>query len=224
MMAKNSPSIIFFDLDGTLSDSREGITKCLCYALEQIGREPPSRAELEKFIGPPLRKIFPDLLSDAGLDLVEKCVSLYRERYGAVGIYESVLYPDIRELLSSLRQMSFRLFVVTSKSQIYAERVIAHFSLTNYFEAVYGPACDGRFDDKRELVAYVLQELGVRPAEVVMVGDRRDDIAAAVVNGCSAVGITYGFGSVEELTTAGASALVHSPLELVKLLERLESN
>ena len=210
---------LFFDLDGTLTDPREGITRCLQYALSQLGRSAPPQAELVQYIGPPLRWTFPRLLETDDTSLVEAAIEHYRQRYATVGLFENELYAGIPELLKSLCEEDFRLFVVTSKPAVYAERIVDHFELTQYFEAVFGPDLDGRFDDKRELVAHILRERAIAPERSVMIGDRASDIAAGKANRTRTIAVTYGFGSVEELAATNPDGMCHSPSEIRRTLD-----
>lgn len=210
---------LFFDLDGTLTDPREGITRCLQYALSQLGRPAPPQAELVQYIGPPLRWTFPRLLATDDTILVEAAIEQYRHRYATVGLFENEVYAGIPELLGALCDKGFRLFVVTSKPAVYAERIVDHFELTQYFEAVFGPDLDGRFDDKRELVAYILRERAIAPERSVMIGDRASDIAAGKANGTGTIAVTYGFGSAEELAAADPDWMCHSPSEMRRTLD-----
>lgn len=209
---------LFFDLDGTLTDPREGITRCLQYALEHLGRPVPPQADLVQYIGPPLRWTFPRLLGTDDTTLVEAAIEQYRQRYATVGLFENELYAGIRQLLMSLCEEDFRLFVVTSKPAVYAERIVDHFALAEHFEAVYGPDLDGRFDDKRELIAHILHERAVAPERSVMIGDRASDIAAGKTNGTRTIAVTYGFGSTEELAAANPDRMCHSPSDIRRTL------
>lgn len=210
---------LFFDLDGTLADPREGITRCLQYALSQLGRPAPPQAELVQYIGPPLRWTFPRLLGMDDTALVEVAIERYRQRYATVGLFENELYPGIPPLLKSLCEEDFRLFVVTSKPAVYAERIVDHFELTQYFKAVYGPDLDGRFDDKSELLAHILHERAIAPERSVMIGDRASDIAAGKVNGTRTIAVTYGFAGTEELAAANPDWMCHSPSEIRRTLD-----
>ncbi len=214
----NHCTTLFFDLDGTLTDPKEGITRCLQYGLEQLGRPAPPQAELVQYIGPPLRWTFPRLLTTDDSALIDAAIAHYRRRYADVGMFENELYPGIPELLKRLREEDFRLFVVTSKPTIYAERIVDHFGLTEYFEAVYGPHLDGRFDDKRELIAHLLAERSVTASDTIMIGDRASDILAGQANGTHTLGVTYGFGSIEELQTARPDRICHHPHEIHQAL------
>jgi phosphoglycolate phosphatase len=216
----NGPTVstLLFDLDGTLTDPREGITRCLQYGLEQLGRSFPDQAELVQYIGPPLRWTFPRLLGTADPELVDAAVRHYRDRYTDVGLFENVVYDGIPELLKSLRQGGFELIVVTCKPTVYADRIVKHFGLDSYFTGVFGPQLDGRFDDKTELVTHVLTERALAPQQTVMIGDRATDITAGKTNGTRTLAVTYGFGSLEELTAAAPDEICDSPPEIAGLL------
>ena len=207
-------STLFFDLDGTLTDPREGITRCIQYGLEQIGRPFPPQEELVKYIGPPLRWTFPDLLGTDEPELVDAAIRHYRQRYADVGLFENVVYDGIPEVLDALHDDGFTLYVVTAKPTVYAERIVRHFGLDPYFEATFGPELNGRFDDKTELVAHILAERDLQPEQTVMIGDRASDIAAGQANGTCTLAVTYGFGSADELTAVGPDAICHRPAEI----------
>jgi phosphoglycolate phosphatase len=200
---------IFFDLDGTLTDPKPGITGSIQYALRKLGRPVPSQDELTWCIGPPLRASFAMLLG--GEDLTDRAVELYRERFGDVGLFENAVYPDIEQVLAQLRQVPRQMFVATSKPHVFATRIIAHFGLTGYFDHVFGSELDGTRVNKGDLLAYALEETGVDPAQALMIGDRSHDVIGAKRNGIHAVGVTYGYGTAAELIEAGASHLCASP-------------
>ena len=208
------PLNLFFDLDGTLSDPSEGITRSVQYALERLGRPIVPKSELIRFIGPPLRWTFPKLLDTDDKDLVETAVNYYRERYEDVGLFENEVYPGIPELLRQLRDDRYPLYVVTAKPKVYADRIIRHFQLDHYFIEVYGPELDGRFDEKRELVGFILHERLLDPQCTVMIGDRASDIESGRAYGTRAIGVTYGFGTLEEIAAAKPDRICHSPAEI----------
>jgi len=212
--SENAISTLFFDLDGTLTDPREGISRCLQYGLEQLGRPFPAQAELVQYIGPPLRWTFPQLLGTDDAELVDEAIRHYRRRFADVGLFENKVYPGIPELLDGLQGDGCDLYVVTSKPTVYAERIIRHFGLDSYFVATFGPELDGNFDDKTELIAHILAERGLKPQQTVMIGDRASDITAGKTNGTRTLAVTYGFGDLEELTAAGPDMICHSPAEI----------
>lgn len=202
---------LFFDLDGTLSDPSEGITRSVQHALERLNRPYPSKDELKHYIGPPLRWTFPRLLGTDDRDLVETAITYYRERYETVGLFENEVYPGIPELLARLQSEGFPLYVVTSKPTVYADRILRHFGLDRFFLEVYGPELDGRFDEKRELVGFILHERCLDPRGTVMIGDRARDVESGKAHGTLTLGVTYGFGSEAEITAAGPDAIGHHP-------------
>jgi phosphoglycolate phosphatase len=205
---------ILFDLDGTLVDPAEGITRSMQFALEQMDQPIPPRSALLPYIGPPLRRSFATLIQTDEPAQVERAMTLYRQRYATVGLFENQVYEGIPALLASLNQKQFRLFLATAKPHLYARRILAHHGLGHYFAGVYGSELDGHHDDKGELLAYLLKEEGLFAAATLMVGDREHDIRAARQNGLRAIGVTYGYGSAEELTQAGANGICHTPREI----------
>lgn len=211
---------ILFDLDGTLTDPAEGITKSLQHALGGLGLPVPAQADLRSYIGPPLRHTFASFLSCNQGHLIEQGVALYRERFSTVGLYENEIYPGIAAALYELNSLSFRLFLATSKVAMFAEKILQHFQIDHHFEGVYGSHLDGRFDDKGDLLEHLLKEKQLLPSETVMIGDRKHDIIAAKRHGLLSIGVTYGFGSLEELQSAGADVLCDAPGEILNSLDR----
>jgi phosphoglycolate phosphatase len=214
------PLALFFDLDGTLSDPSEGITKSVQHALQCLGRPYPGKSELQHYIGPPLRWTFPRLLGTDDDTLVETAIGYYRERYETIGLFENEVYPGIPELLQRLQDDGYPLYVVTSKPTVYADRIIRHFGLDRFFLEVYGPELDGRFDEKRELVEFILRERRLDPSRTVMIGDRARDVESGRTNGTRTIGVTYGFGSVEEIAAAKPDEICHRPSEIYPAVRR----
>ena len=200
---------IYFDLDGTLTDPKIGITRSIRYALTELGLEAPSEDELTWCIGPPLLASLKRLVGTD--ELADLALSLYRKRFSEIGLYENGVYPQIEAVLATLRQSGHRLFVATSKPGVYAERIIDHFNLTVYFERVFGSELDGVRVDKTELLSYALSEASQDPARAVMIGDRSHDIVGARNNGMTAIGVLYGYGSRQELMDAGAHHICPTP-------------
>lgn len=205
---------LLFDLDGTLTDPKEGITKCIAHALVRMGRTPPPLDELAFAIGPPLRPTFGRLLDTSDRDQIEAALAAYRERFATVGLFENALYANIRESLHLAHGAGHRLLLATSKPHVYATRILDHFGLAPYFSGVYGSELDGRHDDKGELIAHLLAREQLAATNCRMFGDRLHDVIGAAKNGIETVGVTWGFGSAEELTSAGARALCHAPGDL----------
>jgi phosphoglycolate phosphatase len=201
---------IYFDLDGTLTDPKIGITRSIQYALEKLDHRPiPAEHELTWCIGPPLRASFEKLLG--GSQSADAAVSLYRERFSGIGIYENSLYSGIAEVLTALGKSGHRLFVATSKPGVFAERIIDHFGLRDHIERVFGSELDGTRSDKTELLRYALRTASVDPARALMIGDRSHDMVGARNNGMGAIGVLYGYGSRQELMSAGARKLCDTP-------------
>ncbi|WPO44432.1 HAD family hydrolase [Tardiphaga sp. 42S5] len=203
---------VFFDLDGTLTDPKIGITGSIQYALEKLGIPVPTQDELTWCIGPPLRASFVALLG--GEKDADRGVELYRERFGTIGLFENTLYPGIADTLTAVTAPGRRLFVATSKPHVFADRIIDHFGLRKYFTRVFGSELDGTRVDKSDLLRYALDETSTDPARAIMIGDRKHDIIGAANNGIPAIGVLYGYGGREELTSAGARHLVASPAEI----------
>jgi phosphoglycolate phosphatase len=205
-------SVILFDLDGTLSDPKPGITRSIQFALEKLGRDVPPTDELTWCIGPPLLGSLETLLGERAE--AEAALALYRQRFGEIGLYENALYPGIRSALVDLSGRGHRLFVATSKPTVFAERIIAHFALSAFFDAIYGSELDGTRSNKVELLAHVVREAAIEPATTTMIGDRSHDIVGGRRNGMRSLGVLYGYGSEAELRDAGADGLVRAPDEL----------
>lgn len=202
---------VFFDLDGTLIESHEGITKSIKYAIEKLDHPSPPLSQLRKTIGQPLWEIFPQLLGTEERGQIERAVALYRERFETKGIYENAVYPGVPEMLRSLQRMDVVCYIVTAKPTRYAERILENFSLPQYFARTYGSHPDGMLSQKTELIRHVLTEEGLDPKETVMVGDRTSDVRGAFSNGVKAIGVTYGYGTHEALESAGATWICDSP-------------
>jgi phosphoglycolate phosphatase len=209
---------ILFDLDGTLTDPREGITRSIAYALERLGIEPPPLDALTFAIGPPLRASLARLVGTDERDTVERALAHYRERFADVGLFENQPYDGIADTLALLTAGGARLYVATSKPRVYARRIVAHFALDAHFIAVHGCELDGTREDKRDLLAHLLPHHGIEPASAAMIGDRGADMTAARHHGVRAIGALWGYGSRAELEDAGAQALCASPRELASIL------
>lgn len=207
---------VLLDLDGTLTNPREGILACLRHALHSIGFEPPGDRELERFIGPPLQDSLASLLDPKNKEQVSEAIAFYRERFVTTGMFENTVYPGIREALFTLRDRGATLYVATSKPHVFAERIIEHFGLSGFFRSIYGAELDGTRSNKIELIAHLLQAESLPREATVMVGDRSHDVTGAVANGVRPIGVLWGFGSREELAAAGAKVLCEQPAMLVE--------
>jgi phosphoglycolate phosphatase len=206
---------LLFDLDGTLTNPFTGITKCISYALDRLGRESPPGESLHWCIGPPLKDSFAKLLDSADDAIIAKAVAFYRERFSTVGLFENEVYDGIPEALEALRENGHTLYVATSKPAVYAERIVAHFGLQRYFKGVFGSELDGTRSDKTSLISHILKRELIAPSETTMVGDRVHDIVGAKENGIFGFGVLWGYGTKDELENSGAHAFLKTPRELV---------
>ena len=203
---------LLLDLDGTLVDPGPGIMGSFRHALDLIGAPVPDGEDLSWIIGPPLRNTLQTLLAGGGN--VEAAVQHYRDRYLAWGLYQGRPYAGILEALEQRRAAGARLILCTAKAAVIASKVVEHFGFAPLLSGVYGPDLDGRFDDKGDLIARLLEVEGLDPGEVCMVGDREHDVQAAARNGVPTVGVLWGYGGQEELERAGAAAIIAHPAEL----------
>lgn len=215
---ENKYSYVLFDLDGTVTDPEEGITKSVQYALQHFSIEVQERRELYKFIGPPLKDSFMEFYGFTEQQAGEALLK-YRERFEVTGWRENVVYDGMEKLLRHLRSRGKRIMLATSKPEVFAEQILVYFGLRDYFDFVGGASLDGRRNYKADVIRYVLDANGISSREkAVMVGDRKFDILGAKEFGLETVGVLYGYGDREELTTAGADHLVESVAELEALL------
>ena len=210
-------ALILFDLDGTLIDSEAGIVNSIQYALSRLGAPSPPREELRAWIGPPLRVTFPLVLGD-DLAAVERAVDFYRERFSTIGWREHVVYPGIGAVIDALVDRGDRLAVVTTKPDLYAEKIVRSLPFGARFERVYAAHAGSRDSEKTAMIARALRDFDSHPDDAVMIGDRHLDIDGAKANGVRALGVGWGFGSDEELRAAGADAIAASPDGLFELL------
>ncbi len=205
---------ILFDLDGTLSDPKTGITHCVRYALEKLGHVAPANDDdLTWVIGPPLLTSFEQMVSNK--DDAQKALRYYRERFSTIGLFENEVYDDIPQILQTLQEYGHNLFVATSKPRIYAEKIITHFGLSNFFTKVHGSELDGTNGDKTELLAHILKSHQLDPSQTTMIGDRKFDIIGAHNNNLASIGVLYGYGDILELKEAGAQTLCQKPSDLL---------
>lgn len=212
---------IFFDLDGTLTDSAEGITNSVAYVLNHYGISVEDKSRLNVFVGPPLVESF---MKYYGFDQerAKKSVGIYREYFEEKGMFENAVYPGIPELLDGLKKDGYKLYVATSKPEVYSKQILEHFGLTQYFEMIGGADMEETRVHKGDVIRYVMESCGLTdPSEIVMVGDRENDMNGAKQNHMDSVGVLYGYGSREELENAGACYIAASVEELGKVLRSL---
>ena len=206
---------ILFDLDGTLTDSGEGIMNCAELALKHFGLPVPDRETMRVFVGPPLDETF--IKFGVPADKTDEAIRVYRSRYTTVGKFENFPYPCIAQMLEKLRQNGHRLFVATSKPEEMSVEILEKFELAQYFELICGATLDGSRSKKADIITYLLDKAG-DTENAVMVGDTAFDVVGAAAHGIPAIGVAWGYGKVEDMEIAGASAIAHSVEELFALL------
>ncbi|UQZ36631.1 phosphoglycolate phosphatase [Paenibacillus sp. PK3_47] len=213
---------ILFDLDGTLTDPKEGITKCIEYALNKFGIEVEHPDLLLPYIGPPLYDSF---IQIQGMPAEQAllAVDYYRERYKTLGMFENSVIPGIPQLLEELQNQGYSLYVATSKPVVFAEEIIRHYKLEGYFKYVGGSNLDGTRSKKREVIQHVLDHNNLPAGEALMIGDREHDIIGAQGCGVTSIGVTFGYGSVEELNGAGADYIAYTVAEVGEIIGRIRS-
>jgi phosphoglycolate phosphatase len=207
---------ILLDLDGTLIDSQPGILSSCQAALRALGHEPDPSLDISSIIGPPIEEILRLLLEPYGDGRVAEAVNAYRAAYGQNGLFDCTLYPGIAQALTEMRQAGAQLLLATSKRRNFAELILDHLEITQFFDGIYGSEASGVLDHKPDLVAHIVERHTLTQSRCVMVGDRRYDVAGAHANEIRALGVLWGYGSREELETAGADELVAEPGELAK--------
>lgn len=207
---------ILFDLDGTLTDSGEGIINCAILGLEYFGLPVPDRETMRVFVGPPLHESF--VKFGVPEDQADKAVEVYRSRYTTVGKFENAPYPGIHDLLKTLKSHGHTLLVATSKPEGLSVEIMEKFELAQYFDRICGASLDRSRSSKEDVIAYLLEQNGTAE-NMLMVGDTKFDVLGAKFHGIPAIGVSWGYGSIEEMENAGAKAIAYSMDELLKLLE-----
>lgn len=206
---------ILFDLDGTLTDSGEGIMNSAALALEHYGIPVPEREKMRIFVGPPLHETFVKFgIDDSEAD---NAVEIYRSRYNTIGKFENFPYPGIPEMLAQLQQKGHKLLVATSKPEALSIEILEHFDLAKYFHRVCGASLDRSRSSKEDVIAYLLQE-NRTTADIVMVGDTAFDVLGAKAHGIPCIGVSWGYGKVADMRAAGAAAIAESVDALKEML------
>ena len=209
---------ILFDLDGTLTDPREGITKSVQYALAKMGIEEPDLSALEHFIGPPLYDEFRRCYDFDDVQ-AKQAVAAYRERFSVDGWKENILFDGVPAMLKTLRAAGKTLAIASSKPTLFVEKILELFEIASYFDVVSGATLDGSISTKAQVVERALTLLSVKDRKsAVLVGDRMHDVEGARSCGIDCVGVTFGFGGLQELQQAGAKYIVQDFAELIQLL------
>lgn len=219
-MGNTGPGILLFDLDGTLTDPFEGITRSIVYAMEKLGRTAPAADDLRWCIGPPLGFSFARLFETDDSALIDQAVGYYRERYSVTGKFENRLIQGVEDTLDDLASDGFRIVVATSKLKTYAVDIVEHFGLSRHISVVYGSELDGRNASKGDLIGHVLASEARAAADALMIGDRHHDIFGARENGVAGIGVLWGFGDKVELTEAGAASIAETPAGLTGIVRR----
>ena len=207
--------MILFDLDGTLTDSGEGIINCATLALTHFGLPVPDQETMRQFVGPPLRDTF--IRFGVPADKTEEAIAVYRSRYIPIGKYENTPYEGIYQLLERLQAEGHSLCVATSKPESTATDILKRFDLDRYFDRICGATMDGSRDEKSQVIAYLLQQMH-NANNAIMVGDTAFDVLGAAAHGIATIGVSWGYGKVEDMVTAGAKAIAHTMDELYTLL------
>lgn len=214
---------ILFDLDGTISDPKLGICTSVKEALEHFGITVNSIDELTPFIGPPLRDSFRDFYGFTP-DQYEEAIKVYRSRYSTIGLFENELYPGMKDLLKTLKEKGMHLALASSKPRVFVEKILEHFEISEYFEIIMGCELDGSREKKIDVIYECLRLLNsdtpINKTDFAMVGDRKFDVEAGNEAGLASIGVTYGYGSREELETAGADLIAETVEELLDILSK----
>lgn len=221
-MAKARVRGVFLDLDGTLTDPKPGIVKSIRHALEGMGAKSiASEDELTWCIGPPLQQSFASLLSTSDKAAIDRAMSLYRERFGAIGLFENKVYAEVPAMLEALEAAGHRLYVATSKPLVYATRIVAHFGLARHFARVFGAELDGTRGDKADLLRYAMAETKAEPRSAVMIGDRVHDAIGAKAVGMRCLLVAWGYGTPGEIATAPSDGICATPADVPPEVARL---
>ena len=217
-MATETNLTILFDLDGTLTDSAPGIKNCVRFGYESLGLKVPSEDQLQDFIGPPL--YLGARLAGLPGELIEDFISAYRVRFAEVGWQENSVYPGILNLLTELQAGGYRLAVATSKPEVFARKIVAHFGMEHFFDFIGGATLDNTRSLKADVISYVLENLD-SPERAIMIGDREHDVLGARVTGLDAIAVTWGYGSATEIATCEPKWVVSEPEEISNIIANL---
>lgn len=217
---KRDYDVILFDLDGTLLDTGEGITKCAQYALSKFGIEVNDLSELNYFVGPPLKDSFVEY-ANIPEEKAGEAIRIYRERYTTVGLYECDIYEGIQQVLLACRNAGKKLIVTTSKPEEMAVKILKHMGLAQYFDFIGGAKMDETRGTKAEVIRYALEAARLEQVDksrMILVGDRKFDVYGATECGISCLGVLYGYGDRQELEEAGAFAIVETPEDILQVV------
>lgn len=205
--------VILFDLDGTITDPKIGITKSFQYALQHFGIQVDNLDALEPVIGPPLKKSFSEFYH-LPEEQIEGAIEKYRERFSTVGLYENEIYDGMENLLKELNEAGYTLEIASSKPTVFVEKICEHFKIKQYFTHIVGSFLDGRRGEKEEVVEEAIRLSKATPDHIIMVGDRIYDVIGAHKKGIAVIGVSYGYGGRQELEEAGADVIVDTVAQL----------
>ena len=209
---------VLFDLDGTLTDSGEGIINCAALALRHFGLPVPTREEMRVFVGPPLYETFQKFGVPA--DKTDEAIQVYRSRYIPTGMFENTPYPGVKGLLETLKNEGYTLYVATSKPEEMSVTILERFGLAPYFDRICGASTDTSRSTKDAVIAYLLAQSGAKE-DMVMVGDTKYDVLGAKAHGIPTIGVSWGYGSAEEMMEAGAVAIADTTQQLLELIKMM---
>ena len=208
---------ILFDLDGTLTDSGEGIINCATLALNHFGLPVPDRETMRVFVGPPLDETF--MKFGVPADKTDEAIAVYRSRYTTAGKFENIPYPGVGEMLRRLTEKGHKLYVATSKPERMSVEILEHFGLAKYFELICGATLDGSRSKKADIITYLLEKAG-GAENAIMVGDTSYDVIGAKAHNMPAIGVSWGYGKIADMEAAGASAIAYTMDQLFTLLDQ----
>lgn len=210
---------ILFDLDGTLTESGEGITRSVQYALEKIGKPENNLEKLKVFIGPPLIEQFMDY-SSIDIDEARSAVKFFRDRFSTKGIFENKLYPNVVETLKKLNDLGYILSVASSKPEFFVRQILENFNIDGYFKEAVGSTMDEKRTEKSQVIDEVLNRLNIndKKENILMVGDRKHDILGAKYHNIDCVAVSYGYGSMEEIQKENPILIINSIDEILNFL------
>ncbi len=211
---------ILFDLDGCLTDSFEGISNCVIYAMEKFGVKIEDVSSIRPFVGPPLVYSFEKYMNLSKED-AHKATEYYRERYKDIGIFENRVYEGVEEMLSSLKKDGYKISLCTSKPQPFAKRIMEKFGLDKYFDNIFGATFDEKISKKEDVIKYVLEN--IKEKDAIMVGDTHFDVTGAHKNNIKCIGVLYGYGTKEELIGAKADFLAELPEKIYEIIKNTEN-
>lgn len=213
---------ILFDLDGTLTDPKVGITRCIQYALEEIGESVPEMDQLTWCIGPPLKESFTQILNTTDNAILDRALSLYRERFSEKGMFENVVYPGVFSTLKTIKESGVQIFLATAKPRVFGKKILGQFELSRFFKSIYGAELDGRLSDKGELIAHILKTEALDAGRTLMVGDRMYDIIGGKKNGLVTAAVSYGYGTQKEIESSEPDLVFDVFADLLSWLKKQE--